>query len=108
MKPSSQQSYSPGRVRILWFSAAWLFFFSAWMFLLWSNGRGLPGLHGPGSLGNFMRVVFVCFAGAAITAIVAAATALAKFGRLSPPLRIIGLAPATCIVLVYVVMFARG
>jgi hypothetical protein len=33
---------------------------------------------------------------------------LAKFGRLSPPLRIIGLAPATCIVLVYVVMFARG
>jgi len=108
MKPSPQQSYSPARARILWFSAGWLLFFSAWMFLLWSNGRGLPGLHGPGSLGNFMRVVFVCFAGAAITAIVAAATALAKFGRLSPLLGIIGLAPATCSVLVYIVMFARG
>jgi hypothetical protein len=107
MKLSPQQSYSPARVGILWFSAGWLLFFSAWMFLLWSNGRGLPGLHGPGSLGNFMRVVLACFAGTAITAIIAAATTLAKFGRLSPLLRIIGLAPATCMVLVYIVLCAR-
>ena len=78
------------------------------MFLLWSNGRGLPGLNGPGSLGNFMRVVLVCFAGTAITAIIAAAKTLATFGRLSPLFRIIGLAPATGIVLAYVVLWARG
>jgi hypothetical protein len=71
-------------------------------------GRGLPWLHGPGSMGNFMRVVLVCFAGAAITAIIAAATTLANFGRLSPRLRIIGMAPATCMVLVYIVICVRG
>jgi hypothetical protein len=108
MKSSPQQSYSPARVGILWFSAAWLLFFSAWMFLLWSNGRGMPELNGPGSLGSFMRVVLVCFAGTVITAIITAARTLATFGRLSPLLRIIGLAPATCIVLAYVVLWARG
>lgn len=108
MKPYPQPAESPARVRVLGFSASWLLFFSAWMFLLWSNGRGLPGLHGPGSLGNFMRVNLVLFAGTAITAIIAAATTLANFGPLSPRLRIIGMAPATSLVLVYIVICVRG
>jgi hypothetical protein len=108
MTRSPQQLDSPAHGAILWCSAGWLLFFSAWVLLLLSHGRGVPGLHGPGSMGNYMLVVMVCFAGAAITSIIAAVTTLAKFVRLSPPLRIIGLAPATCMVLLIIVAFARG
>jgi hypothetical protein len=108
MTRAPQQLNSPARGAILWCSAGWLLCFSAWMLLLLSNGRGVPGLHGPGSMGNFMLVVMVCFAGAAITSIIAAATTLAKFVSLSPWLRIIGLAPATCMVLMIIVAFVRG
>ena len=90
---------------ILFCSATWLFFFSAWLLVLFSNGRWLPGLHGAGTLGNFLFVVTVCFVGAASSAIVAAGKALMNCASLSPRLRIIGFSPLAGMVILILVRF---
>jgi hypothetical protein len=108
MTNSPQQSDQPAGAVILCCSAAWLLFFSAWLLVLFSNGRWLPGLHGPGTLGNFLSVVAVCFIGAAITAITASGTALMKFASLSPRLRIIGFSPIACMVILILVRFVTN
>jgi hypothetical protein len=105
MNHFSPESKQAARVVILWCSAGWLLFLSAWVLVLMTHGRGLPGLHGPGTLGNFLFVVGVCFAGAAISAVVSAATALARFSRLSVIVRLVALAPLTGMVVLFVVRF---
>jgi hypothetical protein len=90
----------------------WLLFVSAWLLVVFTDGRVFPGLHGPGSLGYFLRAAAVCFLGAAITAITAAVRTLVAFRSVPPRLRILGLAPIACMALLilgsFLVSMIRG
>jgi len=99
----AQPTDSRARSLVLWCCATWMLFFSAWISLLITNGRWVPGLHGPRTLGNFLLVVAVCFFGAAIAAISAAGVTVAKRRLLPLRLRLIGFAPALCMILLVLV-----
>jgi len=99
----ARQTDSRARSLVMWWCAVWLSFCSAWLLLLMTRGRWVPGLHGPGTLGKFLLVVGVCFVGAAISAIAAAGVTVSRRGALSRRFLVMGVAPIICMVLLIVV-----